>query len=400
MSEKSITERYAELVAEAKAREAAAQEQGESASLPESTPEDGSDEAGREEVEVESEQSRAVRVIVGEEGEQDVLDWTERHIASSQEAVKNGRHDTIYYPGSGADLVRPLIAYDASHIIAVDLYRYTDLIDRYKELNLQELPSDRDDRQEFVFSYGGVQRRITHIIGDARMVNPEEILGRKPDILHFYYPTGGSMLEEAGPTAYLSAIQSSMSEENYRAVPDDGFFIFDEAPVIVFEGWDETSESVATLFGLRELRPVKRHPYTIMTSSHPSRDEIAQQDKRGFIYQKLHTVTPEQFKAAQEAKMLVYNTAYFNIGYLKAGMIEKVFPDSRDHRETLKRYLVEVSDAMDAVARKCVDVGIASEHAEGFQKSFQKNLYDQLEKSLASYPEFAGVRIQEIMEEM
>src|SRR3989338_10975333 len=60
------------------------------------------------------------KLISGIDASESKLEWVKQNIQSIHEGVKTGRHDTVYYPASGRDILRPLVAYDANKLILID----------------------------------------------------------------------------------------------------------------------------------------------------------------------------------------------------------------------------------------------------------------------------------------
>lgn len=329
---------------------------------------------------------RIARDIAGKDADQEQRDWVAQHIESNTEAVQSGKHDIIYYPGSGRDAIRALVAYDARHVIAVEYYKdYTTPLEDFKDFNIRELPTGDENRREFVFDYNGAERRITEIVGDARLVDPKEIAGRRPDILHIYTPSMGPY-DDLGDKAVLSKISSDLSEENYRMIEVGGFFIFDESSISVSSCWTRADKELAALYGLEELRTVKRNPYRRFNFTMTVPDK-----EKGYIYKKNEEISQEVFMAAQDARGLMYLQDYV-LGCLREGEPERIFFEPRDdYAPDVRELFHGILTQADEVVSACVTAGIPREKCTRFRKAFEDDLLDRLAEIFLSYKEFLAV---------
>ncbi|MDP2630379.1 MAG: hypothetical protein Q8P56_03140 [Candidatus Uhrbacteria bacterium] len=328
---------------------------------------------------------RMARDIAGKDADQETCDWTAQHITSNNEAVQQGRHDTIYYPGSGRDSIRALIAYDACHLIAVEYNKdYTIPLEDFGDFNIQELATNDPTRRELVFTYNGIERRITEIVGDARLVDPGKIAGRKPDILHIYTPTMGPD-DKLGDRAVLSSIVSGITEENYRLIVEGGFFIFNDASISNSPAWTHANKELATLYGLDEIRTVKRNPYTRMLTLKFPNTEM------GYIYKKREEVSSEIFAAADEARSLMMMYDYI-IGSLRHGETARIFQDPLDDYVANIQELLDGERAQaDVVVEECEAAGIPQEECIRFREALEQDVTERLDAIFISYGEFLAV---------
>jgi hypothetical protein len=256
-----------------------------------------------------------------------------QNILTTREAVKDGKHSTIFNPGSWKDILRALSAYDADHLIVAETAdpvqgeaaRQLDLLGVKYEATVSE------DKKTTVinFEMEGRARTITERNEDARLVAKE--IGNI-DVLHIYNPTGAntplnvlqlwalkkynvppheSMVEryrndpdapkpKPGTDEYeivSSGIQKHLIEDLYNQVNEGGFFVFNESHLSInySRASEHTPKSLYELIGIEEKQTISRHPSTIVTSGKDW------DKKTGFIYKKERTVEWAVMEAAEDA---------------------------------------------------------------------------------------------------
>lgn len=136
--------------------------------------------------------STVVEAIAGDEPDKIDLTWVEENITSIQNAVSSGKHDKLFYPASGTDILRTLIAYDVTEVVAVD--PGSDLIPRIMEqFDKAKIPLSitkvDDVTDELSCIVGGKQRKITFKRADARLII-DKLEPGSVDVLHVFLPTG------------------------------------------------------------------------------------------------------------------------------------------------------------------------------------------------------------------
>ncbi len=258
--------------------------------------------------------SKVVDLVAGKNADGSKRDWVEDNIISIREKVKGSKHSTIYYPASGRDLIRPLFAFDADHLIAVDndpqLSGETEK--QLKEMGISFSSSHSEDLKtsDTTFELGGKKRRITQICKDARYVRLSDLGLEQVDILHIYAPSGADediteedlYLQEkygrnwrfknfdeatrvemkenpyapkvdpqTGKYKVLGPkVNKSLTQANYQLVNEGGFFIFGEMELSYYD----LPRSLLDLMGLENSKITRRHPWTILTTFHPKAEEI------------------------------------------------------------------------------------------------------------------------------
>ncbi len=231
------------------------------------------------------------------------------NILSIHRATQSGRHETMYYPACGKDILRPLLAYDLSHLLAIDFYD-PGLEAQLSDLGIAYTVYPKDSAKIFDFVLAGKARRVTLVLGDARAFDlntamqeefasyraePDFGYAQSPlwpgihselvDIFHVYYPTG---MDERGIWDY----------DNYHSVHSGGFLCLSESMLVRN---DSLPKALLEILGVKEIPVTMRHPYTITTSYYPHPDAIVQEPKMGCLYQKVSSVSKEVFVAVSAA---------------------------------------------------------------------------------------------------
>lgn len=255
------------------------------------------------------------------------------NITTIRKAIGDGRHSTVFNPGSWKDILRALSAYDADHLIIAETatqrqgeaQRQLDLLGIKYEVKISE------DQKTRVISFDleGRPRTITERYEDARIVAKE--IGHV-DVFHRYNPTGAdtplntlqlyawekygvqNSYEALGyaqdpdapkPNSYtgeyeiaVPGIKGSLTPELYDQVNEGGFFVFNESRLHVAHSVgvsENTPASLYALMGIEEKQITARHPATVVTSGHDGTKKV------GYIYQKVKSVEWPIMEAAEEA---------------------------------------------------------------------------------------------------
>lgn len=256
------------------------------------------------------------------ENDPEMLSWEIQNIKTIQDAASNGAHSIMFYPASGYDGLRCIIAYDLDHIITADLNDFS-IREYLDKMRISYIKNDSDDgiTKETLFSLNGRQRRATELKMDARDVNLSEILGPESngtiDVLHIYAPTGIENIEKCDEktgewTLVREGIVSRLDAKNYNMINLNGFLCIDERPIGLGFGGNYRSfipESFFEMIGLKEHKVIERHPYSVCTSMYPDKDEMKQHG--GVIYQKVKDVG---FRASLELASLAQYLWFFAYG--------------------------------------------------------------------------------------
>lgn len=338
------------------------------------------------------------------------------NIASIRAAVKFGRHSTLYYPASGTDILRPLYAYDVSHLIAVDddLQRVGETERQLRQLGIEPKVVVENNRRTISFELDGKRRQVTEVLGDVRIVSPQALGLETVDILHIYAPTGAEipireddayLMEKYGINWHMhrgnpdsfgddapefdkdgeyrevaGALKNSLNKTNYEMVTEDGFFVFEENPL----GGGFMSPSLLELTGLEQIEIVERHPWQVLTSFFPKASELGEKTRKGYIYKKAKTVDSRIFDNFGDAMMtgfwIDYGFMEFERGNWWGIGIEN--PDdvggSIDSKYAgLKKDLNDLSNSLTASG---ADPQLIKRFVEDSLGSFRKRLLESQEK--------------------
>ncbi len=265
--------------------------------------------------------------------------WARDNITSIRRAIRNGKHGSAYYPSSGTDGVRVLVAYDVDHLVCVDQIfdMFSETSDRLRAVGATALETSMAGIQRTLrFELDGRQRTIVEIVGDARLHTPETLGLPQVDVYHAYLPNGSdrdltereqflreryeadefyittdeaNLIMQHDPSAPFPADMSGAyriarrglkdhpDSYNYQTVREGGFLALGEASA----GF---SPVLCAIAGLRALPITRRHPYTVSTSLYPNPDELKAWNHMGTIFQKVRTVNPEIVQICTEAPRL------------------------------------------------------------------------------------------------
>ena len=291
----------------------------------------------------QSDVEKVVDLVSGKEADNFKREWVEANILSIKNVVQQGRHNNLYYPASGADIIRPLYAYDVDRLISVenDKQRVGITEKQLEEMGVKTTVQVAPDgkSRDITFELEGKQRRVTEVYQDARLVGSKDFGLEQVDVLHIYAPTGAdtpiredeiyfqkkygaewhskrwdqqALAEKnADPNApkedpetgnyktVVEGIGNKLTPTNYQMVTEGGFFVLNEGRLQHYE----TIPSLYFIAGLEEREIIHRHPYTVLTSMVPSKAELETMDRTGYIYQKSKTVSPQVIEVFNDALM-------------------------------------------------------------------------------------------------
>src|SRR3989338_3648790 len=271
-------------------------------------------------VEMDSLVGKLASLIAGEGASEARVNWVRKNIESIREAVQRGKHQMGYYPASGYDGLRVLVAYDLGHLVTCDNDR--DLIgqteEMLKQLGIEPKAKDIDLNErgevtgrEITFELFGRQRTISEFYMDLKDFELRALLRTvkgfedgKVDVLHVYLPTGTGEAEER---------LQRLNENNYVLVREGGFFSFEENPFGVgFAGDFESSmpSSIYEIFGLEKVDITKRHPVTVYSFSDSEHERYDKEEPRqGAILHKAKTMDEKLVDMIWETVYMAWTAA-------------------------------------------------------------------------------------------
>ncbi|MBP7774455.1 hypothetical protein KA078_01545 [Candidatus Woesebacteria bacterium] len=251
-------------------------------------------EASTTTVENKTTLAKTAQAIWGERAEPiaDVdAEWIQQNITSIQEKTRDGLHNTLVYPACGNDILRTLVAYDVSTLIAIDTEknRLVVIQEQFARAGIPfTLISLDETTQKLTCMIAGQERVILFKQADARLIFAEE--SRESfDILHLYLPTEADVDLVEGDAAsgeeklIAEKVSETLTVKNYQLIKTGGFLVLGEKPITSYG-----AESIALLdiAGLEERKITKRHPDTLLTGIHSTADEISRMSRDGCIYHK------------------------------------------------------------------------------------------------------------------
>ncbi|MCW1949137.1 MAG: hypothetical protein KIH89_001665 [Candidatus Shapirobacteria bacterium] len=244
------------------------------------------------------------------------------NILSIRKATKNGKHDTLFYPSCGFDILRPLVAYDISHLIAADnCIGIETMAEEITRFNPQREIIDSADGnvRQITFELEGKKRQITLVNNDARLVNLHDFEIDQVDILHTYLPMDADqpltefdlfLKEKFDKGIYFDDIEIAENDsdcpkpidyrESIALFEDDittmipvyqtihpGFHGFNNSQIVSLGGfliYNESSDWMQNneKYGFRQIEISRRSEPTVSTSFHDSEPR-----KTGYIYQRV-----------------------------------------------------------------------------------------------------------------
>lgn len=370
--------------------------------------------------------TKVVRAVAGEEQDQQKLSWVEQNITSIQEVVKNGKHNTFMYPASGSDVLRPMVAYDADQLIAIDTNE--DVVPQiFNDLTsagiLYEVSEIDAITKQIEINFGGRKRSITIIGSDARVVM-NGMNGKTVDILHVYLPTGAET-DQNELELYLQkrygdswrekqydpnlqnelvddpdapktnsdtgeysvvheGVKNQLSTTNYHIVSEGGFFVFDELRIA-----DDVPDALMKIAGLAEHRITRRHPFTITTSMYPTPEELSQMDKVGYVYQKVRVVPDEVIDCVTEAfsneNYLGYQLMEISRGNFEYIDLEN---DDIDIAKALSGFVADIRESTSEMASKMRAAGVGEDDIEVFSQEKMEHFRNRLKEVQNTYQNF------------
>lgn len=311
-------------------------------------------------------------------------------IAGNIHTIKNAIHrvltgqgseQTMYYPASGNDIIRPLLAYNVGHLIAVDTQAA--IFDKLKttldNLGISHEESEEEETIKHLnFELGGQVRKVTYIKGDAGQFSLSTVGLNEVNILHVYKPVG--------------SVSISLNSSNYPMVKDGGFFCFEENRLVPL--------NVPTLYeiaGLEGIKIVRRNPLTVTTNFGPSKDDIPYLSREGFIYHKVSSVEPKIIQILDEVSKTFYD-------YDTHELVETPFKYFKNKfgagisAELVRKEVTSLTDSLKEGLKRFSEVGVDQgkvdtvlQEVEGsFIKSL-KDLQDAVRDNLTAYDRASAV---------
>lgn len=225
------------------------------------------------------------------------------NIKSIASKTDSGTTETLYYPASGLDILRPLIAYNTTTLILID--SMNDYHQTVKTVltnnNIEFQESTNGNQLTLTFYFLDKSRTINVIEGDARRYPPSYFNLETVDVLHVFLPTGADQPLEADGQGY-PAITSFLTWDLYKLVTEGGFLIFQEHPL----SNDEVTEDLLWQFGLEPVEITRRPPGSITTGIQQNSDDDPS-SQEGVIYKKTRCITEAAFEVLDSAIKLSFD---------------------------------------------------------------------------------------------
>src|SRR3989338_1440557 len=361
--------------------------------------------------------------------------WIKDNITSLQEAVREGKHETLYYPAHGFDILRPLIAYDASQLIAVDSDnqlrgRIQQQLEQLGVSFTTETSSD-DSLVTTSFNWQGKDRRVTEVFEDARQFNIQELGLAKVDVLHVYLPTGadqdvdeldlyfkqkyppdewmrrktryqlGEIPEEMVPAVdpetgkyqvIHKAIENRLTQQNYDLVSEGGFFCFDERGLSPYKRAFDAPHVLFEMAGLQEKGITRRYPWTVRTSFVPSKADVQFMDRAGVIYHKERGVSPQTLEAFNHVISVINDTGY-NIEMFGSGEFDTFvhFEDGEKLGDAVLRRFNDLDEGVERISGEFQKAGIKPQKIKQFKDQMTREYKQSLLRLQQSFKSFLEV---------
>ncbi len=314
------------------------------------------------------------KLAAGDKADPATIQRITDNILSINKAVRQGRHQTLYYPASGRDVVRVLLAYDVEHLLAVDT-EDPKTEESLKRLGIKVKVSEQSrlGRLEKIlrFNLAGKKRQITQIVGDARGVQVRNYLGSETaDIVHIRRPTGADQDISAGelyavqqalhpaevvpvpadPDLTLPGIRWHLAQPVYDLVSPGGFIVLNEGTLAINYGI-ETDLSQKIELPQKLLEILKLKEFKIVP-------HVKTLGNEGVIYQKLEQIPQPALdsllKVTKKLSELAYHVYELKGGALWAGYLVWRFSD---YKEIL-------SENLNDTHRFLLDAGVPPEEAD------------------------------------
>lgn len=346
------------------------------------------------------------------------------NIETIQDAVISGLHDSLYYPASGCDILRPMVAYDISQITCVDNNR--DIIyglkDQFKKAGIElTLIEETELSTKYSCLINDKPRTINIYFKDARMMSEAEI-GKSVDIYHIYLPTGANLpisekelylkskygekwyvheyddlsidpeapkpINQSGEHKIIyPEVSEKINYETLLLVNPGGFIVFGENSLVSLK---KATSGLYGLFGLKEMEIVARHPYTITTSLYPDADEIDSMSRKGYIYQKMRHLTKDEFTTLKEVIDLEWEVGYVLMEIGRGGFnyiegYQEENPTSSETKPTLIEnliaYIENVLSRVNTIKSQMIACGLPQDQVDPFIDAFYQELMNSVKQT-------------------
>lgn len=355
------------------------------------------------------------------------MDWVQENITSIQHATTTGKHDKLVYPACGTDILRTMVAFDATEIEAIDtgeelVARIAEQFEKAKiPLSIAKVDESTD---ELTCSYNGKTRKITFKKQDARLVLPNLEPG-SVDVLHVFLPTGANFemteldvwLESKFGDEWMSKqgteeveellrtdpgapqkgedgkykkvgthIVSRLNQQNYSLVSAGGFMVFDEQRLTQL---GEVPTTLLDIAKIKELEITKRHPFTVSTSLYPTEEEVVAMDRKGYIYQKSEAVSQDIINDVLEG-VEVQETNEYALMEMQRGAFEYIGIDGEhaDIMVAVAELTNERASQTDKVAEQMLAHGVPVEQIQAYRLEQRAAHLARLQRIQTEYQEF------------
>lgn len=355
-------------------------------------------------------------------------EWVADNVVSIQMHVKDGRHQTVLYPACGDDLLRVLVAYRADEVIGIDIDptivgRVADSLEK-AGLMFQLTQNQNQHLFKIVTLNGDKVLRL--IIGDAREIMADVTAKQRFDVLHVALPTGAdtpiaadqAYLQELFPDKHREiewnnqrkkkilaaegapqpdpktgqyaivtpAIPTGLNSYAYEVVSVGGFMVLGE--------WDlynsvSAPETLLDMMGLKQLKITRRHPFTVRTSMYPSREELADLDRTGYIYQKKEKVPLALIKTGVDILELISSFSYI-LMELQRGKFTYVDWDGNPATigDSVKQFFIGSLDELSKLIDNIPESQLSPKQAQTIEEDVMTVYTSELSKLIKQYQKF------------
>lgn len=293
--------------------------------------------------------------------------------------TQRGQTETLYYPASGLDILRPLIAYNTTRLILIDsMNNYHQTVKSVlSKTGIQYDESTEGNKLTLTFNFLGKNRTIEVIEGDARKYSLSDFNLPSVDVLHIFLPTGADQPLEADGQEY-PAIKSFLTWDSYQLVTEEGFFIFQEHPL----SDDEVTEDLLKHFGLEPLGIKRRPPSSITTGIQQNSDDDPS-SQEGVIYKKVSEISEDAFNMLNSAIDLSFEFTWnaweiskkqFKCNVMEMQNVPKGDEIVHEISSQLEQYCSELEDLKGHLQSNGCSPEVAYTFIEGYKDSALKRV--------------------------
>lgn len=302
------------------------------------------------------------------------------HIDSIREVINFGKHESMYYPGSGFDAFRALLAYEVQKLVAVDKGEHTlgDLEKKFKEMGKVYDLKIEEDRKVFQFEWEGRQRQIIEVREDLSDIEMSDYFDSdRPDILHTYL-TNSSEYKDSG-----------FSLKKYNSVETGGFVVMNEDTLVGdFLKNQKLPESLLKVMGLNRKEITRRPPEHILTSG-----AITDQLGQGFIYKKEKEVGGEIVETVLD---YIYSDSFLpkSLKSLQEGAMLNFRLEGENFVNAFENVLSSFIYKTETLIDRLSDLGVEHSLLETIKAEIKKDLKYEINITYEKYKELVDKYIE------